>query len=163
MNQKDKEAGAEAAAPRPQVRPQPVRDEILAYLTKPRHAYEIAAHTGRRTATITGHMQAMMRLKLVERVAYGVYARAGTQDASPPSAALVRPHPTRERILAFLTEPRHVDDIAAHLDKPRGSVAPQLRAMIDHGLVRRVRQSVFDRAHPNLLAPSDNREFVAAA
>ncbi|USQ74633.1 helix-turn-helix domain-containing protein (plasmid) [Roseomonas mucosa] len=162
MNRKDKKARKEAA-PRPQVRPQPVRDDILAYLTKPRHAYEIAAHTGRRTATITGHMQAMLRLKLVERVAYGVYARAGTLDASPPPAALVRPHPTRERILAFLTEPRHVSDIAAHLDRPRGSVAPQLRAMIDHGLVRRVRRSVFDRAHPDLLAPSDNQEFVAAA
>ena len=35
--------------------------------------------------------------------------------------------------------------------------------MIDHGLVRRVRRSVFDRAHPDLLAPSDNQEFVAAA
>ena len=92
MNRKDKKARKEAA-PRPQVRPQPVRDDILAYLTKPRHAYEIAAHTGRRTATITGHMQAMLRLKLVERVAYGVYARAGTLDASPPPAALVRPRP----------------------------------------------------------------------
>ncbi|GAV36811.1 Helix-turn-helix domain protein [Roseomonas sp. TAS13] len=158
MTLQNKESCAEAA-PRRSVRPQPVRDDILAFLSEPRHAYEIAAHTGRRTATITGHMQAMMRLKLVERVAYGVYARVGTLDALPPPAALLRPHPTKERILAFLTEPRHVSDIAAHLDSPRGSVAPQLRAMIDRGLVRRVRRSVFDRTPPDLLQSRHETEL----
>jgi len=34
-------------------RPQPVRDQILAFLSEPWQAFEVAAHTGRRTATIT--------------------------------------------------------------------------------------------------------------
>lgn len=97
-----------------------------------------------------------------EWVAYGVYAQAGTLDASPPPAALARPHPTKERILAFLTEPRHVSDIAAHLDSPRGSVAPQLRAMIERGLVRRVRRSVFDRMPPDRLKPRHETELDSA-
>ncbi len=56
-------------------RPQPIRDAILAYLTEPRRAMEIAAHIKRPIATATGHLAAMKRRGLVVSVKHGVYAR----------------------------------------------------------------------------------------
>ena len=58
-------------------RPQPIRDAILAYLTEPRRALEIAAHIERSIATATGHLAAMKRRGLVVSVKHGVYARPG--------------------------------------------------------------------------------------
>ncbi|MDJ0390702.1 hypothetical protein QMO56_21535 [Roseomonas sp. E05] len=145
----------------PRRRAQPVRDQILAYLTEPRHAYEIAAHTGRRTATITGHMQAMLRLRLVERVAYGVYARAGTLRGPAPAEALARPHPIRSEIFRFLAEPRHIDDIAAHLGRCHDKVTPELRTMIGNGLMRCIGPQVFARAGKGT-GQESSRRFVAA-
>jgi DNA-binding MarR family transcriptional regulator len=56
-------------------RPQPIRDAILAYLTEPRRALEIAVHIERSIATATGHLAAMKRRGLVVSVKHGVYAR----------------------------------------------------------------------------------------
>ncbi|MGI4955069.1 MAG: hypothetical protein ACRYGM_24955 [Janthinobacterium lividum] len=56
-------------------RPQPIRDAILDYLTKPRRAMQIAAHIERSTAIATGHLAAMKRRGLVVSVKHGVYAR----------------------------------------------------------------------------------------
>ena len=55
-------------------RPQPIRDAILAYLTEPRRALDIAAHIERSIATATGHLAAMKRRGLVVSVKHGVYA-----------------------------------------------------------------------------------------
>ncbi|MHB0671698.1 helix-turn-helix domain-containing protein [Roseomonas mucosa] len=145
----------------PPRRAQPIRDRILAYLTELRHAYEIAAHTGRRTAAITGHMQAMLRLRMVERVAYGVYARAGTLRGPASAEALARPHPIRRKIFRFLTEPRHVDDIAAHLGRRQDRVTPELRTMVEGGLVRCIGPQVFARVD-KAAGQESGRQFVAA-
>lgn len=56
-------------------REQPIRDAILAYLTEPRRAMDIAAHIERPIATATGHLAAMKRLGLVVSVRRGIYAR----------------------------------------------------------------------------------------
>jgi DNA-binding transcriptional ArsR family regulator len=56
-------------------RPQPIRDAILAYLTEPRRALDIAAHIERPIATATGHLAAMKRRGLVVSVRRGVYAQ----------------------------------------------------------------------------------------
>lgn len=130
-------------------RPQPVRDQILAFLTEPRHAHEIAAHTGRRTATITGHLRAMLVLRLVERVAYGVYARAEV-PCSPTSARVYeRPRPLSDEILRLLYEPRHLDDIATQLERPASAVRRRLSDMLGRGLVRAVEPEVFRRMETN--------------
>ncbi|WP_338929237.1 hypothetical protein WDZ11_22370 (plasmid) [Roseomonas mucosa] len=57
-------------------RPQPVRDAILACLAEPRQAMEIAQAIGRTVPNVTGHLGAMLRLGLVERIGYGRYAVA---------------------------------------------------------------------------------------
>ena len=140
--------GPEAPQPTPPqavTRPQPVRDQILAFLTEPRQAFEVAVHTGRRTATITGHMRAMLKLNVVERVGYGRYARAGTGAAPPSAQALARPHPLCEQILIFLDQPRNVKEIAAHLQRSIALVRDRLRAMAMRDLVSCIQPNVFVR------------------
>ncbi len=55
--------------------PQPIRDAILAYLTEPRRASDIAVHIERPIATTTGHLAAMKRRGLVVSVQRGIYAQ----------------------------------------------------------------------------------------
>ena len=158
--------GPEATGPMPArvlARPQPVRDQILAFLTEPRQAFEVAAHTGRRTATITGHMRAMLKLNLVERVGYGRYARAGSGSAPLSAGALVRPHPVCEQILAFLDQPRNAKDIATHLQRPVALVRDRLRAMQTRGLVRCIQPQVFARIGTNEPHSASSPEVSAAA
>lgn len=144
-------------------RPQPVRDQILAFLTEPRQAFEVAAHTGRRTATITGHMRAMLKLNLVVRVGYGRYARPGSGFVPPSVDAPVRPHPVCEKILALLEEPRNAKEIAAQLQRPVGLVRDRLRAMQVRGLVRCIQHQVFIRICENAPDPIHSLAATTAA
>ena len=64
-----------ALAGRP-VRTQPIRDAILAYVSEPRRACDVAAHIARPIATATGHLAAMKRLGLIVQTERGVYLRA---------------------------------------------------------------------------------------
>jgi hypothetical protein len=80
----------DAALPLAPVRPQPVRDAILACLSQPRRAVEVAAYIGRPGSITTGHLAAMKRRGLVVQVERGVYARSGqaqTQQLSLSMAA----------------------------------------------------------------------------
>lgn len=68
------------------VRRQPIRDAILAFMTGPRSASQIAEHIERPVPTATGHLRAMIRLGLVRRIAFGTYAPAayiGPDDRIP--------------------------------------------------------------------------------
>ena len=67
--------GLSTKSPRAVRRRQPIRDAILAYLTEPRRALDIAAHIERPIATATGHLAAMKRLGLVVSVRRGIYAQ----------------------------------------------------------------------------------------
>jgi len=67
----------DAALPLVPTRPQPIRDAILACLSQPRRAVEVAAYIGRPGSITTGHLGAMKRLGLVVQVERGVYARPG--------------------------------------------------------------------------------------
>ena len=57
-------------------RPQPIRDAIMRFLSQPRSAGEIAEHIARPVPTATGHLGAMVRLGLAQRLAFGTYAAA---------------------------------------------------------------------------------------
>lgn len=63
-------------------RPQPIRDAILLFLSEPRSARAVADHIGRPVPTATGHLAAMRRRKLVQRLGYNAYA--GAEYAGPP-------------------------------------------------------------------------------
>ena len=159
-------SSSEAAVPVPTQaleRPQPVRDQILAFLTEPRQAFEVAAHTGRRTATITGHMRAMLKLNLVVRVGYGRYARPGSGSVLASVDALVRSHPVCEKILALLEEPRNAREIAIQMQRPVGLVRDRLRAMQARGLVRCIQNQVFIRMYEHEPDPTHSLPATTAA
>lgn len=159
-------SSSEAAMPVPTQalgRPQPVRDQILAFLTEPRQAFEVAAHTGRRTATITGHIRAMLKLNLVVRVGYGRYARPGAGSVLPSVDALVRPHPVCEKILALLEKPRNAKEIAVQMQRPVGLVRDRLRAMQARGLVRCIQSQVFIRMYEHEPDPTHSLVATTAA
>lgn len=71
---------------------QPVRDAILASLSEPRQAVEIARVVERTVPNVTGHLRAMLCRGLVERIGYGRYARPGTPGLPPAGErCFVRP------------------------------------------------------------------------
>ena len=73
-------------------RPQPIRDAILAFLSEPRSASQVAAHIERSVPNATGHLAAMRRKGLVLRLGYAAYARS---DYDGPPVAFYRPHGPR--------------------------------------------------------------------
>ena len=78
----------DAALPLVPARPQPVRDAILACLSQPRRAVEVAAYIGRPGSITTGHLAAMKRRGLVVQVERGVYARPNQHQTRQLSLSL---------------------------------------------------------------------------
>ena len=66
----------------------------------------------------------------------------------PPASAPSRPspQPVRDAILAFLTEPRQAEAIAAHIARPVSTATGHLAAMRRRGLVVRVGWGTYARA-----------------
>src|SRR5208282_6499101 len=124
------------------VRPQPIRDAILAYLTELRSARDIALHIDRPVPTATGHLAAMRRRGLAKRVGYGVYAPVDWPEAAETSA-LARSRPIRDAILEYLTEPRAVREIAMHIKRGAWATDRHLRNMRRRGLIKRVGSGVY--------------------
>ncbi len=119
----------------PPARPQPIRDAILAYLTEPRLAVDIARHIKRPVPTTTGHLAAMRRLGLVDRVGHGVYTLHGTAAAVGDQAFQPRKLPPvgqpegrvaflalARRIRRELAAPCRCADLAVRLGEPREMV-----------------------------------------
>ena len=125
------------------LRPQPIRDAILAYLTEPRSARDIALHIVRPVPTATGHLAAMRRRGLAKRIAYAVYAPPDWPAAAETMGQLARSQPTRTAILEYLTEPRSVREIALHIDRSRETTGSHLTDMRRRGLIKRVRYGVY--------------------
>jgi len=127
-------------------RPQPIRDAILAFLGEPRQARDVAAHIGRPVSTATGHLAAMRRRGLVVRVAPGRYERADPMpDLARPAAVFV-PSPVRQTILAHLSEPRRLKEVAARIGKPADYAYRHLDELCRRGLVARTGRGRYQRA-----------------
>jgi len=128
-------------------RAQPIRDAILAFLGEPRQARDVAAHVGRPVSTATSHLATMRRQGLVVRVAHGRYERAEpAPDLARPAAAFV-PSLVRHAILAHLSEPRRLKDIAAHIGSSAGSAYSHLHELRRRGLVARTGRGRYQRTH----------------
>jgi len=130
-------------------RAQPIRDAILAFLGEPRQARDVAAHIGRPVSTATSHLATMRRRGLVVRIAHGRYERAEpapAPDLARPAAAFV-PSPVRHAILAHLSEPRRLKDVAAHIGSSAGSAYSHLHELRRRGLVARIGRGRYQRTH----------------
>jgi hypothetical protein len=132
------------------VRPQPIRDAILAYLTEPRLARDIALHIDRPVPTATGHLAAMRRRCRVKRIAYAVYAAPDWPAPAETMGPSAKSPLTRAAILAYLTEPRCVREIALHIDRSRETTGSHLTDMRRSGLIKRVGYGLY--ALPDLSA-----------
>lgn len=137
------------AAPSPvpaRRRPQPIRDAILAFLGEPRQAADVAAHIGRSLSCTTSHLAAMRRLGLAVRIAHGRYERADPlPDLARPAAVFV-PSPIRQAILAHLSEPRRLKEVAAHIGGSPGFACSHLDELRRRGLVARTGHGRYQRA-----------------
>lgn len=123
-----------------EARPQPIRDAILAFLDRPRHAKQIAERIGRSVPNATGHLRAMLRKKLVRRVETGVYVRTNAPAAPGPAGAkpAVRARRTARQadLVALLAQPRTAGEIAARFEgRPWFAVVRSLRIAREAGLV----------------------------
>jgi len=126
--------------------PQPIRDAVLAFLGEPRQAVDVAAHIGRSLSCTTSHLAAMRRLRLVVRIAHGRYERADPlPDLARPAAVFV-PSLIRQAILAHLSEPRRLKEVAAHIGGSAGSAYSHLDELCRRGLVARTGRGRYQRA-----------------
>src|SRR5271165_5851478 len=152
------------------VRPQPIRDAILAYLTEPRLARDIALHIDRPVPTATGRLAAMRRRGLVKRIAYAVYAPPDWPAPAETMGQSAKSQPTRTAILAYLTEPRSVRQITLHIDRSSDTTRSHLTDMRRRGLIKRVGRGVYARSdspmpeYPSgsLVRPGTSRAAILA-
>ena len=119
------------------VRPQPIRDAILAYLSEPRFVRDIALHIRRPVPTTTGHLAAMRRRGLVKRIGPAVYALPDSVMAAPvsPCARQDKPPAGRRSIALLLTQPRSVAALCKETALPRAEVEAALNSLWLGGLV----------------------------
>ncbi len=69
--------------------PPEIGRQILACLTEPRRARDIARLVNRPGSVTTGHLRHLLKRRLVVRVSKGVYALAGHADTTVPSNPVV--------------------------------------------------------------------------
>jgi len=135
--------GASGSRVRLPSRPQPIRDAILAYLSEPRQAKEVATHIDRPVPDATGHLAAMRRLGLVVRTGYGRYERADLLADGARPAVVVRPHPVREATLECLDRPMHCDAVAVVTGRTPVRALHALRQLVRDGLAVHLGRGVY--------------------
>ncbi len=87
-------------------RPSPIRDLIGAFLSEPRGAREVAEHINRPVPVATGHLAAMCRLGLAQRIGQNAYATA-EYDGLPvqyPSKRTTHHNGLRRKIRPLLSK-----------------------------------------------------------
>jgi predicted Rossmann fold nucleotide-binding protein DprA/Smf involved in DNA uptake len=113
------------------------RERILAVMRDGLDCRDIAALCGQRVRQTAFDLAALVRGRYLDRVG-GRYYRRDT-------AARLREDTMtdRERIVVFLTEPRTLEQIAAHCGKRRGTAVNELVALVRAGRIRRIRPGVY--------------------
>lgn len=130
---------------------------ILAFLAVPRRMGEIARHTGVPSGTVRGRVDMLVCTGQAAKLGRGLYVATGRRrvvpdlPAAPPAAPFPwRAQPIRDAILAFLVEPRQVQDVAAPIGRPVSNAASHLAAMQRRGLVVRTAHGRYERVEPML-------------
>ncbi len=141
---------------------QPIRDAILAYLSEPRQAKQVASCIGRSIPTATGHLGAMRRLGLVVRTGYGRYERADLVADGALPAVIVRPHPVRDAALACLKGPVHCDTVATLTGRTPLHALQVLQQLVRHGLAVHLGQGMFSLRHGDARVDSEASGTVRA-
>ena len=130
---------------RPPPRMSPVQLAIAAFLAEPRSRQAIADRFGLSANAIQGHLAALRARGEAVRIACRTWVSASHPAASGPISS-ARPRPVFDRTVAFLTEPRSVAEMAAHLGRPARSVGHHLAKLARLGLIGRLEPGVYVRA-----------------
>jgi len=141
----------------PHTRPQPIRDAILAFLSEPRQAWEVAAHIDRSVSNATGHLRAMCNRGVAVRVGYGRYERTHPAQAGVGKDAITRPFPVRDAVLVCLGKPAHCTEIARAARRSVEATLHALQALVRLGLAVRCSKGVF--AAPGASSPGPARSL----
>ena len=139
------------------------RDAILAYLSEPRQAKQVASCIGRSIPNATGHLGAMCRRGLVVRTGYGRYERADLVADGALPAVIVRPHPVRDATLACLKGPVQCDTVARLTGRTSLLALQALQQLVKHGLAVHLGQGTFRLGHWDARADSQANGTVRAA
>lgn len=121
-------------------RPAPIRAAILAYLSQPRSAGEVADHICRPIPTATGHLNAARKLGLVTRLARSQYALAGFDgDLMPQPRTRARPHDEtrlRRTIIDLLHDTRTETDLHLLTNAPPDQIRNEIHRLWRHAFVQ---------------------------
>jgi hypothetical protein len=118
-------------------RSSPIRDAILAFLTEPRRAVDIALHIRRTVPIATGHLAAMQRLGLVKRIGRATYALA-SYAGGPLNLGARRSgsgSELRARLRTLLVHRRSLQDLSDETDEAPPAVFAALHDMWLSGTV----------------------------
>jgi DNA-binding IclR family transcriptional regulator len=118
-----------------------VRNAVQASLTQPRRPAEVSRLLGITPRTARSCLHDLVRKGVAVRVGYGLY---GMPDAALPLVP-ARPQPVRDAILACLSQPRRVMEVAACIGRPGSTTTGHLGAMKRLGLVVQVERGVYAR------------------
>lgn len=133
-----------AVVGRPRRRRGNIQDAIVAFLSEPRSAKEIANHIDRKVPTATGQLQAMVRKGVVVRLAWGVYGRRDLCPDAPDPTAIRRNSPVQELVLRHALEASGFDDLAQRTGRSAGRLRELLRTLNNagHQLPERLRPAM---------------------
>lgn len=128
-----------------------VRERLAAFLAVPRALWEVGGHLRLSVRRASRLLAMAVGLGLVAQPRRGIYVRADRLDTlRGPVAAAGGPRPrrgggggdrgglVRDRILAFLSEPRSAGDVARHIGRTVPIATGHLAAMRRRSLVRRI-------------------------
>ena len=118
-----------------------MRNAVQATLTQPRRSGEVSQFLGITPQAARSCLYDLVRKGMAVRVGYGVY---GMPDAALPVTP-TRPQPVRDAILACLSQPRRVVEVAAYIGRPGSITTGHLGAMKRLGLVVQIERGVYAR------------------
>lgn len=125
---------------RPRRRDAPIREAIIAYLSEPRSAGEVADHIGRPIPTATGHLNAARKLGLIKRVARSRYALATFERSLEPALGVcARPQAKtrlRRRIIELLHNTRTENDLHLLTEASRAEIKGELHRLRRHAFLQ---------------------------
>ena len=116
-------------------RASPIRDKIGEFLKEPRAAREVAEHIDRPVPVATGHLAAMCRLGLAQRIGGNAYAAADYSGPPVEFKRSVAQNQVRRKLRPLLTMRSSLIGLRCKTGLPIGDIRETLRHMWLSGAV----------------------------
>ena len=116
-------------------RASPIRDKIGAFLSEPRAAREVAEHIERTVPIATGHLAAMCRLGLAQRLGHNAYAAAHYNGPVVRFKRVRKHNSLRRQLRPLLSSRSSLIGLKCKTGKPIEEIRAVLREMWLSGAV----------------------------